>query len=141
MTRPHGTLHVEHAGTRKSMDVVLWITQGLLAAVYLAAGSMKLTRSREQLLQGNMGWVEDFSDPTVKTIGALELLGAIGLVVPWATDIAPVLTPLAAVGLALDMAAAATVHTRRKDPTVALGVVGTLFVLNTFVAVGRFADL
>jgi hypothetical protein len=88
-----------------------------------------------------MTWAEDFSNSTVTTIGVLEILGALGLVLPWATGIAPVLTPLAATGLALDMAAAATVHARRKDPAMAFFVVGVLFVLDVFVAVGRFADL
>ncbi len=123
------------------MNLVLWLVQGLLAAAYLAAGILKTTQPREKLVQSNMTWAEDFSDSTVKTIGVLEILGALGLVLPWATGIAPVLTPLAATGLALDMVSAAAVHARRKDPAMAFFAVGVLFFLDVFVAVGRFADL
>ena len=66
-------------------------------------------------LQTTMGWVEDFSGGTVKAIGALEVLAAIGLILPWWTGIAPVLTPLAALGLAAIMVGAVITHVRRKE--------------------------
>ena len=71
----------------------------------------------------------------VKGIGALEVLGAVGLVLPAVTGIAPILSPLAAVGLALVMAAAAVVHVRRKETPVPPIVLG---VLALAVAVLRF---
>lgn len=74
------------------MNTVLWILQIVLAVAFLGAGAMKLTQSRAKLAP-RMGWVEDFSDTGVKAIGALEVLAAIGLVLPAALDIAPVLTP------------------------------------------------
>jgi uncharacterized membrane protein YphA (DoxX/SURF4 family) len=119
------------------MNVVLWIIAGLLAAAFLAAGLMKVTGKREQLLE-KMPWVEDFSQGQVKAIGALEALGAIGLILPAATGIAPILTPLAAVGLALTMIGAVVVHLRRGDgvgtavPSMVLGLLALL------VAWGRF---
>ena len=123
------------------MNVVLWVVAGLLAALYLAAGGMKLLTPREKLLENpNMGWVEDFSGPAVTGIGAVELLGALGLILPWALDIAPVLTPLAATGLALVQAGAIVVHVRRKE-TKALPMNVVLLVLAAFVAVGRFAGV
>jgi hypothetical protein len=120
------------------MNVVLWIVAGLLAALYLAAGGMKLTTPREKLLANpNMGWTEDFSAASLKGIGAVEILGALGLILPQATGIAPVLTPLAAVGLAVVQIGAIIVHGRRKE-TKALPMNAVLLVLAAFVAIGRF---
>ena len=121
------------------MNVVLWIAAGLLAVLYLFAGGMKLATPREKLLENpNMGWAADFSEAAVKGIGAVEILGAIGLILPWALDIAPVLTPLAATGLVLVQAGAIVVHARRKE-TKALPMNVVLLLLAAFVAVGRFA--
>jgi uncharacterized membrane protein YphA (DoxX/SURF4 family) len=121
------------------MDVVMWVVSGLLAATFLVAGGSKLIRSRQQLLDtGQMGWVDDFADGPVKLIGALEVLAAIGLVLPWAFDVAPVLTPLAGTGLALLMAGAVVTHVRRKEQFVPPLV---LLVIALFVAILRFVTL
>ncbi|ADJ46388.1 DoxX family protein [Amycolatopsis mediterranei S699] len=121
------------------MNVVLWIAAGLLAVMYLFAGGMKLATPREKLLENpNMGWTADFSAAAVKGIGAVEVLGALGLILPRALDIAPVLTPLAATGLVLVQAGAIVVHARRKE-TKALPMNVVLLLLAAFVAVGRFA--
>jgi hypothetical protein len=79
------------------MNVALWIITGLLAVAFLASGAMKLAQPKEKLAAFGMGWVEDFSAGTVKAIGTLEVLAAVGLILPAALDIAPVLVPLAAV--------------------------------------------
>jgi hypothetical protein len=84
-----------------------------------------------------MGWVEDFSDPGVRTIGALELLGALGLLVPAVTGVATVLVPLAAVGLALLMVGAAVTHRRRGELPL-IGINAVLLVLAVVVAWARF---
>lgn len=119
------------------MNVVLWILAGLLAAAFLAAGAMKVARSKEQLAAAGMAWTEDFSPGMVKTIGALEVLAAIGLILPALLDIAPVLVPIAALGLVLMMIGAAVVHVRRKElRTIAPSLV--LLVLAAVVAWGRF---
>lgn len=121
------------------MNVVLWIAAGLLAVLYLGAGGMKLATPREKLLENpNMGWTADFPAAAIKGIGAIEIVGAIGLILPWALDIAPVLTPLAAAGLAIVQIGAIIVHARRKE-TKALPMNVVLLVLAAFVAVGRFA--
>jgi len=118
------------------VNVFLWILQILLALAFLAAGVVKMTQPRAKL-QTNMGWVEDFSDTNVKLIGAAEVLGALGLVLPWWTGIAPVLTPIAALCLAVAMAGAVIVHIRRKElPRIAPAAV--LLVLSAVVAIGRF---
>ncbi len=94
-----------------------WILQGLLAAAFLGAGSMKLIKTRDELMaQGAMmAWAEDFSSGSLRAIGALEVLGAIGLVIPTLTGVLPVLTPIAAGGLVLTMAGAAATHVRRGE--------------------------
>jgi uncharacterized membrane protein len=120
------------------MNVLLWIVQGLLAAAYLAAGVLKATQPREKLAK-NMGWVDDYSPGAVKAIGVVEALGAIGLILPWATGIAPVLTPLAATGLAIVQILGAVVHVRRKENG-SLPINAVLFLLAAFVAIGRFAN-
>ena len=84
-----------------------------------------------------MGWVEDFSPGAIKAIGALEVLAAIGLVLPAALDIVPVLVPLAAVGLVVLMVGAAITHVRRHEPQmVVVNVV--LLLLAVVVLWGRF---
>ena len=119
------------------MNVFLWVLAGVLAAVFLASGAMKLLRTKEQLAGAGQGWVEKFPPGTIKLIGVLELAAAIGLVLPPALDIAPVLAPIAAVGLIIVMAGAVTTHARRQEwSNVAVNVV--LAVLGAVVAWGRF---
>ena len=118
------------------MSIVLWILQVLLALVFGAAGVAKLTQPKDKLGE-RMKYVEDFSAQTVKAIGAVEVLAAIGLVVPWLTGIIPVLTPLAALGLVLTMIGAMITHLRRHE-TVIPNVV--LLLLAAFVAWGRFTN-
>ena len=119
------------------MNIVAWILQIVLAAAFLGAGGMKLARPKPALVGAGMGWAEPVADTNVKLIGAVEVIGAIGLIVPWLTGIAPVLTPLAAVGLALVMAGAVVVHVRRKEAFVPPLVLG---LLSLAVAVLRFAS-
>ena len=118
------------------MNVVLWIVQGLLAAGFGMAGIMKSTQPKEKLAP-RLPWVEDFSPATVRFIGIVELAAALGLILPAVTGIAPVLTPLAATGLAVVMVLAAVIHVRRKEPS-GIAVNAVLFALAAFVAWGRF---
>jgi uncharacterized membrane protein YphA (DoxX/SURF4 family) len=119
------------------MNNVLWIIQGILAFIFLMVGMMKLMRSKEQIAP-MMAFVEDFSQGQLRGIGMLEVLGAVGLILPWAFSILPILTPLAAVGLALNMVGAFLTHLRRKD-VVPMGIMNMmLFAMVVFVAVFRF---
>ena len=120
------------------MNIALWVVQGLLAALYLGAGVMKLVRPREQMVaSGNFDWAKDVTDTGLKGIGAVEVLGAIGLILPAVLDIAPILVPLAAVGLAVIMAGAIITHGRRKEyPQVILNTI--ILVLAVVVAILRF---
>lgn len=118
------------------MDVVLWILAGLLAVAFLGAGLTKLLQPKEKLA-ATMGWVDDFSPGVVKLIGALEVLAAIGLVLPAALDVVPVLVPLAALGLVALMIGAAITHARRREtPMIAVNLV--LLALALVVVWGRF---
>ena len=121
------------------MNVTLWIVAALLSLVFLAAGAMKLTKSKEQLLASGptMAWAEDFSPGMIRMIGAFEVLGVIGLLLPPAVDTATVLVPLAATGLGIIMIGATIEHTRRKEYQ-ALAVPVVLLALAVFEAWGRF---
>jgi uncharacterized membrane protein YphA (DoxX/SURF4 family) len=121
------------------VDVVLWIVAGVLAAAFLGAGLMKLGQPKKKLADSGMGWTEDFSDSAVKGIGALEVLGALGLILPAVFDIATVLVPIAATGLALLMLGAAATHARRKENQMIVANV-VLLALAVFVAWGRFGS-
>ena len=119
------------------MNTFLWIIQGMLAAVFMMTGIMKLVQKKEAMAD-KMGFVEDFSQIQVNGIGVLELMGAVGLILPWATGILPWLTPIAAVGLALTMVGAFLAHLRRKE-LIPMGIVNiVLFSMAIFIAYGRF---
>ncbi|MFG1947148.1 DoxX family protein [Nonomuraea sp. NPDC048826] len=119
------------------MDLALWIVAGLLAAAFGVAGLMKLIQPKEALAAVGLAWTEDFPAGAVKGIGALEVLAALGLILPATFGVAPVLTPLAAAGLVAVMVGAAVTHGRRKEyPAIAVNVV--LLLLAAFVAWGRF---
>ncbi len=117
------------------MNTVIWIVQILLAFVFGMVGIGKLTQPREKL-QEKMKWVEDFSARTLKGIGALELLAAIGLVLPALTGILPTLTPLAAAGLILTMIGAMITHIRRREMGMLIPNI-ILLLMGTFVVYGR----
>jgi uncharacterized membrane protein YphA (DoxX/SURF4 family) len=118
------------------MNVALWIIAGLLAAVFAAAGLMKLAQPKEKLVASGLGWAEDFSAGTVKAIGTAEVLAAVGLILPAVLDIVPVLVPLAALGLVLLMAGAILTHARRKENQMIV-VNLVLLALAAAVVVGR----
>jgi uncharacterized membrane protein len=118
------------------MNVFLWIVQAVMAVLFAASGLGKVGQPREKLIR-QYPWVSDVSSGTVKFIGVTEILGAIGLIVPAATGIAPVLTPLAATGLAVLMGIATVFHIRRKE-TRGIVVAGALFVILALLAVARF---
>src|SRR5258707_8371539 len=96
------------------MNIFLWIVQILLGAGFLLAGAMKARQPKEKFA-GNMNWVTRRWATPVKFIGVMEILGGLGLILPWATGIATILTPLAAVGIALIMVLAIADHVRAKE--------------------------
>jgi len=118
------------------MNVFLWIVAGFLAFVFLSTGLLKLVRTKGQLAATGIGWVEDFGPGTIRLIGILEVLGALGLILPAVTGIAEVLVPVAAIGLALNMLGAMSVHIRRKEALLVV-MTGVLAFLCAFLAWGR----
>lgn len=103
------------------MDVLAWICQGLLAAVFLGSGVAKSTMSRERLQETGQTGAAVFPIPVVRFTAAMELLAAVGLVLPWATGIARALTPAAAAGLIVIMVVAAITHWRLGEPRNVMG--------------------
>lgn len=115
------------------MTIALWITAVLLTLAYLLAGATKTFKKRDSLLT-QMPYVEDFSAGQVKAIGIVELLGALGVILPLATGIAPVVTAIAAIGLVLVQIGAIIVHVRRGEQK-ALPANAALLLLAAAVAV------
>ena len=119
------------------MNIALWVVQGLLAMAFLMAGGMKMMKPKSEI-EEMMAWAKDFSSGQIKMIGAIEVLGALGLILPAATGIMPILTPIAAVGLALTMLGAMITHLRNKDGMGETLPSVMLMLLSLFVAYGRF---
>jgi len=120
------------------MNLALWIAAGVLAAVLLVAAINKLVMSKEKLATfPGGGWVEDFSPGALKAISAVEILGAVGLILPAVLAVAEVLVPLAATGAALLFAGAVITRLRRGE-RVTIVVDLAYLGLAVFVAWGRF---
>lgn len=118
------------------MNVALWLVAGLLAAAFLAAGTLKLSQPMDILAASGLGWVADFSPRQVRVIGVLEVLAAVGLILPATLGIAPILVPLAASGLVLLMIGAMITHARRNERS-SIGVTVVLATMAVFVGWGR----
>jgi hypothetical protein len=99
------------------VNIALWIVAGLLACAYLAFGGMKIVMSRKKLADNpNMAAIADgLSEPAIKAVGAIEVTGAVGLILPWLTGIVPILTPVAALGLVALQLGAMVFHGNRKE--------------------------
>ncbi len=119
----------------KKLHVGLWVVQVLLALVFLMSGGMKLTAPVADLIAQGMTWAEG-REWLPRFIGASEVLGALGLIIPAATRIMPKLTGVAAAALTLVMVLAFGTHVMMNDmghapPSLVLGA------LAAFVAWGR----
>lgn len=116
------------------MNVVLWGTQILLAAVFAGAGGLKVLATRQRLIDTLGDWVGKSPLASLRLLGLVEILAAAGLVLPAATGIAVVLTPIAAAGIVVVMVGAGVLHVRRGEHShVAANVV--LAVLAAFVVI------
>ena len=118
------------------MHILLWVVQVLLAGAFGMAGFLKSTQPVDALAQGGIAWASQVPLPMVRFIGISELLGALGLIVPAATKIKPILTPLAALGLLTVMILAMAFHLSRGEAQ-ALPINIVLGGLAAFVAWGR----
>jgi uncharacterized membrane protein YphA (DoxX/SURF4 family) len=120
------------------MNTVLWIIQGLIAAMFAMTGFMKLSKSRDEIKARNgMNWAENVSGSQLKLIGLAELLAAIGLIIPQLTGILLWMTPLAAIGLILIMVGAMVLHKQRGDGPKPISLNIMLMLLATYIAFGR----
>ncbi len=115
------------------MNAVLWGLQGFLAFAMFMAGTFKVATPHAKLVD-KMKWAATWPPARVKLLGLAEVLGAVGLVVPWATGIASVLTPIAACCLLILMLGALKTHVDLKEPFIVPVVLGALLLV---VAVGR----
>ncbi len=95
------------------MNIVLWIVQLALALIFIMAGVLKVFQYGKA--KESMSWVNDVPKGFVIFLGFVEILGAMGLVLPIALGILPFLTPLAALALAIIMVFAAIFHYNRKE--------------------------
>jgi uncharacterized membrane protein len=119
------------------MNTVVWIVQILLALAFFMAGIMKVTQPIDKL-QERMPWITSLNPHTlVRGIGTLEVLGALGLILPALTGILVWLTPLAAAGLILTMIGALVLHISRKDAFASVLPSIVLLLLAVFVIYGR----
>ncbi len=117
------------------MNIALWIVQGVLGLAFIVFGSMKAFQYEKA--KTVLPWAKDSSKGLVTFIGAAELLGGIGLILPYAAGILPSLTAVAAFALGLIMLLAAVFHAKRKENQ-AIEINIILLALAIFVAVGRF---
>ena len=130
------------------MNAALWTVQIMLAAVFLASGAMKVSQPKDRLIASGQTGVAPFPAAVVKLTASAEIAAAAGLILPQATAIAPVLTPIAAVGLAVVMVGAVISHSTLLRADLAAGrgykearnvAANLLFLaLCVFVAAGRF---
>lgn len=125
---------MEQVREKEKMNVTLWIVQIILAAGFVYSGWMKTVRIESS--KKTWAWVNDMPRILVILIGIAELLGALGLILPWTINIAPVLTPFAAIALAAVALLGMLFHIWRKEYR-ELSVNIFFIVLALIVAFGR----
>jgi uncharacterized membrane protein YphA (DoxX/SURF4 family) len=105
------------------MDIIMWVVTAIVAVIFTVSGVAKSFMSRERLLTTGQTGIAPFPMPVVRFTAICELFAVVGLIVPWLTGIAPVLTPLAALGLVIVMWGAAVSHASlREAGTVGLNI-------------------
>jgi len=117
------------------MNIALWIAQILLVLVFGYSALIKGTQSTERAVELGMTGVVNVRLPVMRFTAYCEVLGVIGLIVPYATGVLPILTPLAAIGLGVIMVLAARIHL--GEPATAVGNL-VLLAMCLFVAWGRW---
>ncbi len=125
----------ETATSGKTWTIILWTAQLLLAAAYGLFGSMKATQPLDQLAV-MMKWIPDFPPLFVRALGVVEVLGAIGLILPSLTRIHPRLTVIAALSILVHQFCAVTLHASKGEFSV-LGLNIILILLAAFIFWGR----
>jgi hypothetical protein len=119
------------------MNIALWIAQILLVLVFGYSALIKGTQSTERAVELGMTGVVNVRLPVMRFTAYCEVLGVIGLIVPYATGVLPILTPLAAIGFGVIMVLAARIHLGLGEPATAVGNL-VLLAMCLFVAWGRW---
>jgi hypothetical protein len=96
------------------MEMVILGLQIVLSAIFLYFGSLKMFLPLA-VIEKKVTWANDYSLSKLRFFGFLEVIGALGLILPYQLDVFPILTPMAATGLAMVMAGAGMVHLRRDE--------------------------
>jgi len=120
----------------RALHITLWVVQVVLALAFGAIGLTKLTTSEADLMQQSAELIEKYGVGLIRFIGIAEILGALGLILPAALRILPILTPLASLGLAIIMVLATALHASKGEPIVTQVV---FLLLTLFVVWGRFS--
>ncbi len=120
----------------KALHITLWVVQVALALAFGMIGVTKLTTSEADLIQQSGELIEKYGVGLIRFIGISEVLGALGLILPAALRILPILTPLPCLGLAIIMGLATALHASKGEPIVFQLV---FLLLTLFVVWGRFS--
>jgi hypothetical protein len=124
------------------MNKLLWIFHALLTLALGIFGFQKVVGSIPALIEQGMLWIADFPVWQVRAIGALEVLGVLGLNAPYVIKKLPrILVPAAAAGLAITMIGAVATHIMRGDPAPSIVITTALFAMGTTLAVKRYGEL
>src|ERR1700730_12897594 len=127
-------LRLSSTERNRFMVIALWIVRVVVALVFLVIGGMIVVARTKP---GKKDGEADASIPvSLRLIGIAEILGALGIILPVVTGIAPVLTIAAAVGLGIVMVGATIVHLTRKEYK-SLGLPLTLLLLAVFIVIGH----
>jgi DoxX-like family len=135
---PAVTCHVRDAVTVSlGMNIALWITQILLVVVFGYSALIKGTQSTERAVELGMTGVVNVPLPVMRFTASCEVLGVVGLIVPYVNGVLPILTPLAAMGLGVIMVLAARIHLGLGESATAAGNL-VLLAMCLFVGWGRW---
>jgi uncharacterized membrane protein YphA (DoxX/SURF4 family) len=124
-----------------SMNASLWVVQAILALTFAGSGAAKATMSKQRMIETGQTGVQPFPLAVIRLVAVAEILGAIGLILPWAIGTARVLTPAAAAGLTVVMIGAAASHWSLREYKQVFGVNLVLALMLVFVMIGRATAL
>lgn len=132
------TTELSTGASRNWGNIGIWVAQVALAILYLMAGGMKLVQPIDALVGMGMAYAGALPEAFIRFVAFMEILGAIGLLLPAATRILPWLTPLAAVGLSFVQLSAIVLHAMRGETAMTLPVNLVLLALSLFILWGRW---
>ena len=120
----------------KGLNILLWLAQIVLCGMFLMAGTMKLITPDNEMMKNMPDATEGFLK-FIRFVGVCEVLGAVGMILPSLLKIKPILTPIAAIGIAITMIVAVGIHISKGETSATITTVA-LALLAIFVIWGRF---